>query len=68
MAVGWIARNKEGIVRAFCDVSYADPKTLEEFAEHERTVDLVEAERITLNLPLSPDARVIVSYARSHVG
>lgn len=64
MAIGWIARNADGIVRAFCDVAYADRETLEEFAQFERTVDLVKADRITLNRPLPPDAEILQSGIR----
>lgn len=61
MEISWIARNSQGIVRAFCDVAYADRETLEEFAQFGRTVDLVQAERILLNKPLPPDAVILKS-------
>lgn len=59
MEVAWIARNADGVVRAFCDVAYADRETLEEFARDGRSVDLVQAEHITLNRPLPPDATIL---------
>jgi hypothetical protein len=62
MSVGWIARNSDGIIRAFCHVSYADPTTLDEFCENGRKVELVEADRITLNQPLAADARILAAY------
>jgi len=61
MAIAWIARNAEGIIRAFCDVSYADPETLDEFSENGKTVELIEAERIILNRPLPPDAKILLT-------
>lgn len=61
MHIGWIARNSDGIIRAFCAVAYADRETLEAFAEDGRSVDLVQAEHITLNQPLSPDAKILKS-------
>ena len=57
--IGWIRRNERGTVRAFCAVEYADPGTLDELKE-EGMIELVEAERITLNRELPPDSRVLM--------
>ncbi|HZS57592.1 MAG TPA: hypothetical protein VFA65_24540 [Bryobacteraceae bacterium] len=56
--IGWIRRNDDGIVIAFCDVTFADPQILGEFSESGK-VELVEAEHITLNRPLPDDSRVL---------
>lgn len=60
MQIGWITRNEEGVVTAFCSVPYADRETLKQFAL-DGTVDLVQAERITLNRPLPEGAIILKS-------
>lgn len=59
MVCAWITRNYAGIVTSFSAVAYTDRETLDEWASDDRKPELVEANRITLNAPLPPDARVI---------
>lgn len=59
--IGWIRRNSEGSVRAFCAVEHADPATLDDFSEF-GTVELVEADHITLNRLLPENSRVLMTY------
>jgi len=55
----WISRNEAGIIEAASVAEYTDPSTLKEWRDEGRKPELVEAENVTLNRPLSANARII---------